>query len=246
MQILLTNDDGYLAEGINVLESVLKRHGHTVCVVAPHTQQSAKSHSMSVHGSMTVWRHDDMHFSLEGTPSDCVIFPIRAGFLPIVPDAVISGINHGYNLSSDTIYSGTCGAARQGAMYHIPSIAISAEKEKGGVYDFESAAEYLSSHLESFIPVLDGESFLNLNFPPHWNGEVRKAGLGCISYYDRYTCSDDGKKIVLEGDGYGLEFKDIETCYPGDRALAEKGYATATVISVHPVSDGERMERLTL
>lgn len=246
MQILLTNDDGYLAEGILVLENVLRRYGHTVCVVAPHTQQSAKSHSMTVHGCVTVWRRDEMHYSLEGTPSDCVIFPLRSGFLPFVPDVVVSGINHGYNLSSDTIYSGTCAAARQGAMYHIPSIAISAEKEKGGVYDFEVAADWLSRHLECLVSVLDGESFLNLNFPPHWNGEVRKAGLGSISYYDRYTCRDEGGKIVLEGEGCTLDFKEIEKGYPGDRILAEQGYATCTVISVHPVSDRERMERLTL
>ena len=245
MYILLTNDDGYTAEGINTLERVLTEHGHDVCMVAPHTQQSAKSHAMSVHGSMTLWRWDDRHYSLEGTPADCVIYPIRSGLITR-PDVIVSGINHGYNLSSDTIYSGTCGAARQGAMYRIPSIAISSEKDERGKYDFSSASEYLASHLESFVSLLDGDSFLSLNFPPHWNGKVEKAGLGFIHYYDRYTFSDDGKKIVLSGDGYGLEFDEVEKEYPGDMTITRSGAATATVIKINPVTDGERMEKLIL
>ena len=245
MYILLTNDDGYTAEGINTLGRVLTEHGHDVCMVAPHTQQSAKSHAMSVHGSMTLWRWDDRHYSLEGTPSDCVIYPIRSGLIPR-PDVIVSGINHGYNLSSDTIYSGTCGAARQGAMYRIPSIAISSEKDERGNYDFSSASKYLASHLESFVSLLDGDSFLSLNFPPHWNGKVEKAGLGFIHYYDRYTFSDDGKKIVLSGDGYGLEFDEVENEYPGDMTITRSGAATATVIKINPVTDGERMEKLIL
>ncbi len=246
MHILLTNDDGYRAEGINILERVLGDYGHDVCMVAPHTEQSAKSHSMSVHGNMTVWRWDRRHYSLEGTPSDCVIFPMRSGFIHFTPDVIVSGINHGYNLSSDTIYSGTCAAARQGAMYGIPSIAISAQKDERGIYDFTSAAEYLSRNLENFVSVLDGDSFLSLNFPPYWNGKVEKAGLGCISYQDRYTYTDDGKKITLRGDGYALEFEEVERKYPGDMSLTRNGTATATIIKINPVSDGERMENLIL
>lgn len=245
MYILLTNDDGYLAEGINTLERVLTEHGHTVFMVAPHTEQSAKSHSMSVHGSMTAWRWDERHYSLEGTPSDCVIYPIRSGLLPR-PDVIVSGINHGYNLSSDTIYSGTCGAARQGAMYRIPSVAVSSQKDEAGKYDFIAPSEYLASHLETFASLLDGDSFLSLNFPPHWNGRVEKAGLGFIHYYDRYVYDDDGRKIVLHGDGYGLDFEEVEKEYPGDMTLTRSGTATATVIRISPVSDSERMERLIL
>lgn len=245
MYILLTNDDGYLAEGINTLERVLTEHGHTVFMVAPHTEQSAKSHSMSVHGSMTAWRWDERHYSLEGTPSDCVIYPIRSGLLPR-PDVIVSGINHGYNLSSDTIYSGTCGAARQGAMYRIPSVAVSSQKDETGKYDFIAPSEYLASHLETFASLLDGDSFLSLNFPPHWNGMVEKAGLGFIHYYDRYVYDDDGRKIVLHGDGYGLDFEEVEKEYPGDMTLTRSGTATATVIRISPVSDSERMERLIL
>ena len=247
MNILLVNDDGYTAEGILTLERVLREKGHTTCTVAPHTQQSAKSHAMTVHGSMTVHRYDEYHYSLEGTPADCVIYPIRSGFIPFRPDMIISGINHGYNLSSDTIYSGTCGAARQGAMYSIPSVALSAHYDENGKYDFVTPAEYTASKLEHFMNVLEGaESFLSLNFPPHWNGEVRKATLGTLNYSDEYTCSYRGDTIIIDGNGYSLDFTAPEKEYPGDRSLVLAGYATATVIAVNPASDYQRMKELEL
>ncbi len=248
MHILLVNDDGYTAEGILTLERILREKGHDVCVSAPHTQQSAKSHAMTVHGSMTCYRYDGYHYSLEGTPADCVIYPVRAGILPFTPDVIISGINHGYNLSSDTIYSGTCGAARQGAMYSIPSIAVSAEKNEYGEYDFVSPSLYLEKRLESFVSLLIGaDSFLNLNFPPHWNGEVRKAGLGCMSYYDDYSSSGSGDILILTGSGFSVEFRENEgEEYEGDRTLSSRGYATATVIKVNPSSDRERTSLLEL
>lgn len=248
MRILLVNDDGYRAEGILTLERILTEKSHDVCMVAPHTEQSAKSHAMTVHGSVTCYRWDERHYSLEGTPADCVIYSMRGGILPFTPDVVISGINHGYNLSSDTIYSGTCGAARQGAMYSIPAIAISEEKNECGEYDFVSPAIYLESRLEEFVSLLDGaDSFLNLNFPPHWNGEVKKARLGHINYYDTYSCDDSGDRLVLTGNGCTVDFRmNEEGEYEGDRTLAGKGYATATIIKINPVADNKRMTLLEL
>lgn len=248
MRILLVNDDGYLSEGILTLERVLKEKGHEICVSAPHTQQSAKSHAMTVHGTMIVHRHDDNHYSLEGTPADCVIYPLRSSYLPFTPDVIVSGINHGYNLSSDTIYSGTCGAARQGAMYSIPSIAISAEKDENGEYDFVSPSIYLERNLSYFASLLKGsDSFLNLNFPPHWNKKVKKAGLGSIDYFDNYFSSDDGKRIALTFDSMSSTFTHREGSeYEADKILAEEGYAVATVIKIEPEYDGELMRKLSV
>ncbi len=247
MKILLVNDDGYKAEGILTLERVLKEKGHDVLVVAPHTQQSAKSHAMTVKGEVVMHRYDDRHYSLEGTPADCVIYPLRSNLLPFKPDVIISGINHGYNLSSDTIYSGTCAAARQGVMYSIPSIAISAEKDRETGYDFVSPGEYLSSRLESFVSALTlSDSFMNLNFPPKWNGEVKKAGLGFIHYFDDYTTDDNGERIVFRSNGCKMNFVESEDEYPGDRALALSGFATLSFIKINPVYDKEKMKEFVL
>lgn len=248
MHILLVNDDGYKAEGINTLFSVLTQYGHDVYIVAPHTEQSAKSHAMTVRGDITVWKHDEHHYSLEGTPADCIIFPLRAGFLPFTPDCVISGINHGYNLSSDTIYSGTCGAARQAQMYGFPAIAISTEKDENKRYDFLRPSEYVAKKIESFISVLDGESFLSLNFPPNWNGKIEKASLGVIDYRDDYTYHVEGNRILIRGTGYSTQWsmRDEVALYPGDDELCKNNIAAATIININPSYDIVRMDKLDL
>ena len=85
MHILLVNDDGYKAEGINTLFSVLTSFGHDVYIVAPHTEQSAKSHAMTVIGDVTIYKHDEHHYSLEGTPADCVIIHFRQEYCRLSP-----------------------------------------------------------------------------------------------------------------------------------------------------------------
>ncbi|MGN1164028.1 MAG: 5'/3'-nucleotidase SurE [Candidatus Ornithospirochaeta sp.] len=242
MRILIANDDGFFREGIITLEAVLTKHGHEVYRVAPHTEQSARSHAMTVGGEIAAWCHDDHHFSLEGTPADCVIYSLHSGLVPF-PDVVIGGINHGYNRSSDTIYSGTCAVARQGAMYGIPGIAISAESDEEGNYDFTSPSEYLASHLEDFCAFLRGsESFLNINFPPHWNGRVEKAALGTIKYDDKFTSRKNGNKIHIRVTSCTTE--DIPS--PSalgldmDTVVTSRGSASVTIIRISPQIDDEK------
>ena len=247
MRILISNDDGFMREGIRTLESVLIKHGHDVYLVAPHTEQSAKSHAMTVVGEITVWKHDDHHYSLEGTPADCVIYSLKSGLLPIVPDVVIGGINHGYNLSTDTIYSGTCGVARQGAMYGFPSIAISTMYDENGDYDFVSPSEYLASNLEYFCDALKGaEAFLNLNFPPHWNGKVEKASLGVIHYNDQFSIKEKGNKISIRTTGGDLSMvpSPESVGYEMDSTITDRGSASITFVEITPGYDRERMNKL--
>ena len=116
MNILLSNDDGYQADGIRILEEVLVSHGHTVYISAPEGEQSGKSHSMTIRGEIAVTKYGERHFHISGTPADCIVYSHRSALFPVNFDAVISGINHGYNLSTDVIYSGTCAAARQATM----------------------------------------------------------------------------------------------------------------------------------
>lgn len=249
MRILISNDDGFMRDGIRTLEAVLVNHGHEVYSVAPHTEQSAKSHSMTVMGEVTIWKHDDHHYSLEGTPADCVIFSLKSGLLPVVPDMVIGGINHGYNLSSDTIYSGTCGVARQGAMYGIPSIAISVECNENGTYDFVSPSEYLASKLDYFYDSLKGaEAFLNLNFPSNWNGKVEKASLGVIHYDDQFSVKERGNKISIKTVGCTMRHVPSPESegYDMDSVVTKRGSASITFIEITPGYDKGRMEKLQL
>ena len=115
MNILLSNDDGYKADGIRILEEVLASYGHEIYVSAPDSEQSGKSHAMTISGKVTVTEFAPHHFHVSGTPADCIVYSHRCSLFPVAFDVVISGINHGYNLSTDIVFSGTCAAARQAA-----------------------------------------------------------------------------------------------------------------------------------
>ena len=249
MRILITNDDGFMREGIRTLEKSLLSHGHEVFVVAPHSEQSAKSHAFTVSGSVTMWRHDDHHYSLEGTPTDCIIYILRSGILKKKPDLVISGINHGYNLSSDIIYSGTCSAASESVMQGIPSIALSAEMDEDGHYCFSQAADYVSSNLEKLKDYATGvEAFLNLNFPPRWNGKVEKASLGVLKYEDEFIVKENGNRIVMSPSCSGrvvLE-KTRDDELEADMIVTGRGSASLTLVNLHPCYDSGRMKEIRL
>ncbi len=120
---MLTNDDGIEAKGLRALETSLAGLGDIV-VVAPATEQSASSHSLTIGNQIPAEKLDDRHYRVFGTPTDCVLLAVQ-GFLDRKPDFLISGINHGPNMGEDITYSGTVSAAIEGMILGIPSIAIS-------------------------------------------------------------------------------------------------------------------------
>jgi len=135
--LLLSNDDGHFAPGLHAFRRALSTWADVV-VCAPETNQSATSHSLSLHRPLRLRKHADNLFGLDGTPADCVYVALNARdrVVPRRPDLVVSGMNHGMNLGSDVFYSGTVAAAREGAMRGIPAVAVSAHAEA----DLERAA----------------------------------------------------------------------------------------------------------
>ena len=123
MDILVTNDDGIHADGLRVLADALRPLG-TVTIVAPDREQSATSHSLTLHRPLRIRKVSDGILTVDGTPTDCVLMAVH-GFLKRKPDLVVSGINHGPNMGSDVFYSGTVAAAVEGAFLGIPAVAIS-------------------------------------------------------------------------------------------------------------------------
>src|SRR6266576_5966276 len=121
--ILLTNDDGYGAEGLRVLAEALDDFA-TVSIVAPFAEQSGAAQSLTLRRPIVVHPKSERHWAVEGTPADAVIVALHK-LLPERPDLVISGINHGANMGENVYYSGTVGAAREGALHHLPSVAMS-------------------------------------------------------------------------------------------------------------------------
>ena len=245
MKILLVNDDGYRAEGINVLDGVLSEFGHEIAVMAPTFEQSGKSHSMTLNGSKSVTRYADNRFHIDGTPVDCVIYGIKSGILPFKPDLIVSGINHGYNLSTDITYSGTCGAARQAALYGYKAIALSEDKAIDFDYHFDATARFLAEHLDYFISLVEKDSFLNLNVPHVFSGEYEYASIGAIEYDDEFSVeqvSDD--KFLIKNVGCKIQYINIDgKKHLNDFEICRESKASVSLVDVLPSCIASSMEQ---
>lgn len=158
MNILLTNDDGYEAKGINLLAKLLKKYGD-IYIVAPKHSMSAKSVSIILDKPIEVKKLSKNLYVTNGTPADCVAFGLSS--LDVKFDLVISGINHGHNISYDTMYSGTIGACLQALTYKVPAIAFSCE------HNFEVIEEHFDEVMNHIfnLKLLSNEHLLNVNFP---------------------------------------------------------------------------------
>src|SRR5512140_1008024 len=162
MRILLSNDDGYFAPGLEALAAALAPHAE-ITVVAPERDRSGASNSLTLDRPLSVKRAANGFMYVNGTPTDCVHLAVT-GLLEQLPDMVVSGINLGANMGDDTIYSGTVAAATEGFLLGIPSIAVSLAG-KGGVH-FDTAAQVALDMVERLrrVPV-SGPVLLNLNVP---------------------------------------------------------------------------------
>ena len=169
--ILLTNDDGYQAEGLRAVAEELTDFA-AVSIVAPSREQSGTAQSLTLRQPIVCNRIAEREWAIDGTPADCVIVALHK-LLPEKPDLLISGINHGANLGENAYYSGTVGAAREGALHHVPSIAISlcAKKETA---KFENSARVAHAAAEILLKEgLPDQVLLNVNVPEPWKGEVK-------------------------------------------------------------------------
>ncbi len=162
MKILISNDDGYLATGINVLTDALRQVAQVV-VVAPDRNRSAASSSLTLDRPLRVTRVSEDFYHVDGTPSDCVHLAVT-GFLDDEPDLVVSGINHGANLGDDVIYSGTVAAAMEGRFLGLPTIAVSLVGRQLKHFDTAArvAAELARKIDRSSLP---SDTVLNVNVP---------------------------------------------------------------------------------
>jgi 5'-nucleotidase len=125
MRILLTNDDGIDTAGLHALRQIAGEFSQDVWVVAPETNQSGASHSLSLHEPLRMRQVDERAFAVRGTPTDSVIMGVRHVLKDKLPDLVLSGINRGANMAEDVTYSGTIAGAFEGTTLGIRSIALS-------------------------------------------------------------------------------------------------------------------------
>lgn len=205
--VLLSNDDGYRSAGISALREALLPD-MDVIVCAPDTEQSAASHSLSLHRPLRLAEHGEGVFGVDGTPADCVYVALHAErrVLPRRPDLVVSGLNHGVNLGDDVFYSGTVAAAREGALRGIPAIAASA----AAAADRRAAALLTARIARAVLEVRPSPLLLNVNFPPGKDWPVRATRLGARVYQDLVEFRRDprGREYLWIG-GQGVEHRPI-------------------------------------
>lgn len=239
MRILLSNDDGVMAPGIRALANALREVGE-VFVVAPDGERSATSHSITVHDPIRV---DVVNigegitaYKCSGTPVDCVKLGLEG--LSIDADVVISGINAGYNLGTDVLYSGTVGAAVEGYLHGVPSFAFSFEGKRAE--DMEIVAREAVGILCRFHPIAAEEKLLiNVNFPPLRDGGyqgVRVAPLGRRDYANTFVKREDptGRTYYWMG---GTPLEETESV-DSDTTAVRDGYISVTPLQVDFTNHG--------
>ncbi|MEJ2118723.1 MAG: 5'/3'-nucleotidase SurE, partial [Alphaproteobacteria bacterium] len=167
MRILLTNDDGIDAPGLDVLQQIAASLSDDVWVVAPETEQSGKAHSVTLHEPMRLRSLSERVFAVKGTPTDCVIMGVRHIMGDKKPDLVLSGINRGANIADDVTYSGTIAGAIEGTLLEIPSIALSLfiDYEKHGYARWETPLQHGAALLRKLLAAgWPTDTLLNVNF----------------------------------------------------------------------------------
>lgn len=241
--VLLSNDDGYFSRGIRAMREHLARSADVV-VVAPETEQSASSHSLTLHRPMRMRSVEPGVFAVDGTPADCVYIALhaRGRVLPRTPDVVVSGLNHGLNLGQDVFYSGTVAAAREGALQGIPSLATSAHPAT----DFDAACRLCADIALALVGARPEGApiapLFSVNVPLEWNGDVRATRLGKRIYEERIDFRKDPRDreyFWLGGPGVRHERS------PGtDTDAYDDGAASITALMLDITDRGEHVSKL--
>ena len=187
-RILITNDDGYSADGIKILYEIAKNYTSDVWIVAPEYEKSGASHALTFIKDLTLKKQDENIYSVNGTPSDCVVIALENILQDKRPNILLSGINSGVNVAEDVTYSGTIAAAMEGVIRRVPSIAISQNYDLGkkNEISWDVSKAFLDKVLDSVSATgWDFNSLLNVNFPQCNVNEVN--GIEVTSQGNRET-----------------------------------------------------------
>ena len=186
MRILVTNDDGIHAPGLETLEGIARALSDDVWVVAPETDQSGVSHSLSLNDPLRLRHISEKRFAVKGTPSDCVILGVRHILADHGPDLVLSGVNRGQNVAEDVTYSGTIAAAMEGTILNVRSIAMSQAYGIGGrgSLKWQCAAHHGPIVVKKILETgIEPGIVINVNFPDCEPDEV--AGIAVAAQGQR-------------------------------------------------------------
>jgi 5'-nucleotidase len=224
MRVLLTNDDGIDAEGLQTLRrELLKVDGLELAVIAPDSNRSATARSITIRRPLWVEEIDfgdgTVGYATDGTPVDCVRFATLGLIEGFEADLIVSGINHGSNLGDDITYSGTVAAALEGIVLGLPAIAVSQQSKAremdfrlGEAFDFTTAARFVAAIVDRIeeVPLPEG-TLLNINVPAGDVGGVEVARLGRRIYRDKLALKDtDGSRRQFTIYGDAPDHQDVD------------------------------------
>lgn len=219
-RILVTNDDGIDAQGIRLLEKTLEGIGE-LFVIAPREEQSGSSHSLTIGKPVHITERDSHHIAIAGTPTDCVLLAHHS-LMEKTIDLVVSGINMGYNLADDVLYSGTVAAAMEGRLLRYPAIAVSASR------DLETISSRSLEFISQYSRLVLGRGQLSLtsiNLPVGEPKGVRVTRLGKRVYKDVVTRTKDANgewHLVLSGELSSVSMEGADT------EAVESGFISVT------------------
>ena len=244
-RILISNDDGYYAPGLQVLVRMARSLTEDVWVVAPETEQSGAGHSLTLRRPLQAREHQPNWFSVNGTPTDCVLLAVNELMKEKRPDIVLSGVNRHGNLADDVTYSGTVSAAMEATILGVPAVAFSQELIEGQPADWTPAETYGPNLLrrilhEGFPP----NTLLNVNFPPVPADQVR--GIQ-VTTQGRRKSGDDILEVTDPRGSRHYWLGHMQSMKPyaegTDLAAIDAGYISVTPIKMN-MTDHETLETL--
>ncbi len=241
LRVLLTNDDGINASGLVLLEELLAPLVKELWVVAPQTDQSGTSHSLTLRQPLRVREMGSKRFSVTGTPGDCVLLAVNQIMKDCRPDLVVSGINRGRNVGEDVNYSGTIAAAKEASAFGIPAIALSQvidpvdyfsdTKEVDLIYS--ASKTYCVDLIQDLLTISWPENVvISVNFPLVGDGVVEGVEITHGNWKKR------GDKIITNQDGRGQSYFWIGPREEIDKSMegSDLEALERSVISVTPLS----------
>jgi 5'-nucleotidase len=238
-RILVTNDDGINAPGLQILIQIASELSDDVWVVAPETEQSGVSHALSLHSPLRFTEQNMQVYSVNGTPTDCVLMAVKEIMREKLPTLVLSGVNRGENVGEDVTYSGTVAAAMEGTLLGIPSIALSQAYHDLDHVHWENARSVAPKVIELLYDAGWPEGqFINVNFPackPESVSGIKFVRQGKRKIGDMLIKREDPK-----GRSYfwiGPQRKDGRIVAGTDLAAIDQNYITITPLAVDLTAD---------
>ncbi|OYW45630.1 MAG: 5'/3'-nucleotidase SurE [Sphingomonadales bacterium 32-68-7] len=248
MRILLTNDDGINAPGLEVLEAIAAELSDEVWVCAPAEENSGAGHSLTLHMPVRLRQHGERRFSVTGTPTDAVNLGMKKLFPDRPPDLVISGVNNGENLADDVTYSGTVSAAMEAALAGIPAVAMSQALRDAG-HGFAAARAWAARVLAPLLDVrMPKRTVINVNFPALPADQVKGIRVVRQGFHD-YARGSVIEAVDPRGRPYfwfGLDDIEHTLDHGTDLEAVGEGYISVTPLQLdltHHASIGALAER---